>query len=603
MFQNITCRTLQVTIIISDSAARFIPVKPIIFRTQAESLYQEKVTNDSGYVVFSFNNWQDKISVSPDNIIRMALDFPNTDKVIRADGRITFEHLIYTDVDFRSNPDKIEIILPMTVTKDEFIIGNTNWLNVCNFAVMNDMHVGEDFDDFGTSGWNDDTIAGQTNLKIQNNENIVAAINNLNPDFIVVLGDVTGSSERSKYKCARKILGQLLQKPYIPVIGNHDMWPYTDNGEVNIPADCYKGEYFYDGVDLAGIPHILWEGDSMNMRYYTIVDTNITTQIFDENVDFPFIGMNGDLIQIFYTARDSIRYRYSWTGTTNLSQILTVASCESPISSGQYLAWTKRDDGLFHLYYGAIPASGWIKPVEINYSTDLIGYPQILFNPAKQNQSAAIDLVWTEYSEIDSIGYICYLNLPLTDVAPKYAFDMGQETLVPILVQRDGFKVLGTEDYKTFDYDSTELVYHLTLHSPHTKYRIRWAWYHEGQNKIKLQFNIDNKFHRNRWVNPNEKVIEEGWIPDACVHDNEITIKVKVLNGLIAVLSGFEIYTEEVGGGPQGSEAQLTKPFYFDKIYPNPAKGILRIGFSSPDNRKVSINSMMSVAGLCTNKI
>ncbi len=64
-------------------------------------------------------------------------------------------------------------------------------------------------------------------------------------------------------------------------------------------------------VDLAGIPHILWEGDSTNMRYYTIVDTNIALQIFDENVDFPFLGMNGDQIQVFYTARDSIRYRYS----------------------------------------------------------------------------------------------------------------------------------------------------------------------------------------------------------------------------------------------------------------------------------------------------
>ncbi len=290
-------------------------------------------------------------------------------------------------------------------------------------------------------------------------------------------------------------------------------------------------------VDLAGIPHILWEGDSMN--------ANITTQIFDENVDFRFIGMNGDQIQIFYTARDSIRYRYSWTGTTNLSQIQTVASCESPISSGQYLAWTKRESaieygGLSHFYYGAIPASGQINPVEVNYSTNLISYPQILFN----QRPPSIDLVWTEYSEIDSIGYIYYLNLPITDIAPKYAFDMGTEVPVPILVQRDGYKVLGTEDYKTFDYDSTELVYHLTLHSPHTKYRIRY-----------------------------KKVIEEGWIPDACVHDSEITIKVKVLNGLIAVLSGFEIYTEEVGGGgPQGSEAQLTKPFYFDKIYPNPAK-------------------------------
>ncbi|MEO0190374.1 MAG: T9SS type A sorting domain-containing protein, partial [candidate division WOR-3 bacterium] len=41
--------------------------------------------------------------------------------------------------------------------------------------------------------------------------------------------------------------------------------------------------------------------------------------------------------------------------------------------------------------------------------------------------------------------------------------------------------------------------------------------------------------------------------------------------------------------GPQGEEAQLTRPFYFDRIYPNPTKGILRIRFNSPDNRKITI--------------
>ncbi|MEO0162524.1 MAG: T9SS type A sorting domain-containing protein, partial [candidate division WOR-3 bacterium] len=268
------------------------------------------------------------------------------------------------------------------------------------------------------------------------------------------------------------------------------------------------------------------------------------------------------------------------------------------VSSGQYLAWTKKENGLSHLYYGAIPASGTINPIEVNYSTDLISYPQILFNP----KPPSIDLVWTEYSEIDSIGTIYYLNLPITEVAPKYAFDMGTETPVPILVQRDRYKVLGTEDYKTFDYDSTELVYHLTLHSPHTKYKVRWTWYHEEGNKIHLQFNIDDIFHHNKWVKPGEKIIEESWIPDACIHDNEITIKVKLLNGTVAVLSGFEIYAEEVGGGgPQGEETKLTSPFYFDRLYPNPAKGVIRLRFNSPDERKITIK-IYDVCGRLVNE-
>jgi len=36
----------------SDSLTRFRPIKAILFRTEAESSYQESVTNDSGYAFF-----------------------------------------------------------------------------------------------------------------------------------------------------------------------------------------------------------------------------------------------------------------------------------------------------------------------------------------------------------------------------------------------------------------------------------------------------------------------------------------------------------------------------------------------------------------------
>lgn len=216
-------------ILIVDSLARFKPIKPIIFRTETESLYQVSATNDSGYAIFTFEEWEDKTPVALDNVTRMVIDFPNTDRVIRVGNKITFEHLKYSDIDFRRNPNEIEIVLPMTVTKDEFTIGDPSWLNVCNFAIMNDLHIGEDvpnWPDFGTNGWCDDTIAGQTNEYIQNNENIVAAINYLQPDFVVILGDVTDSGEKSEFKLTRKILGQLLRKPYMPIMENHDIWPY-----------------------------------------------------------------------------------------------------------------------------------------------------------------------------------------------------------------------------------------------------------------------------------------------------------------------------------------------------------------------------------------
>ncbi|MGQ9702920.1 MAG: metallophosphoesterase family protein [bacterium] len=237
--------------VISDSLARSKLLTAIIFYTEKESLYQKSATNDSGFATITFDTWQSGIPVSIDNIVRMAIDFPNTDRVIRVGDKITFEHLKYSDIDFRRSPEEIEIVLPMTVTKDEFIIGDTNWLNVCNFAVMNDMHIGEGFTDFGSNGWDDDSIAGQTNSYIQNNENIVAAINNLSPDFVAVLGDVTNSVEWSELQKAKCVLGGL-EVLYIPILGNHDTRPYTDDdGESGIPDETYFAKYFYDA--FAGI--------------------------------------------------------------------------------------------------------------------------------------------------------------------------------------------------------------------------------------------------------------------------------------------------------------------------------------------------------------
>ncbi len=235
--------------IVSDSLVRFRPIKPIIFRSETESLYYESIA-DSGYAFFTFYNWQDNTPISPDNISRMAIDFPRTDRVIEVDGKITFEHLKYSDIDFRRSPSDIEIILPLTVYKDSFTIGSASWINVCNIAVMNDMHIGEGFLDFETAGWNDQDNNMNGNEVTWNNHNVVVAINNLNPDFTIVLGDLTQSGERSEFQRAKAILDEL-NNPYLPIIGNHDMWPYINyfpigGEEANIPADCYLGEYFYN---------------------------------------------------------------------------------------------------------------------------------------------------------------------------------------------------------------------------------------------------------------------------------------------------------------------------------------------------------------------
>lgn len=63
-------------------------------------------------------------------------------------------------------------------------------------------------------------------------------------DLIIITGDITGSGQRTEYVKANEIL-QGLSVPWVPLIGNHDTWPYSDTWEhATADGDAYFGEIF-----------------------------------------------------------------------------------------------------------------------------------------------------------------------------------------------------------------------------------------------------------------------------------------------------------------------------------------------------------------------
>jgi lysozyme len=96
------------------------------------------------------------------------------------------------------------------------------------FAVITDLHIGYNFTDYGTLSWNDEN--GTTYWLTDRLGGIVNWINtneeSQNIHFVAVLGDISDSGEKSELLKARDILNGL-NVPYIPVLGNHDIWPYT----------------------------------------------------------------------------------------------------------------------------------------------------------------------------------------------------------------------------------------------------------------------------------------------------------------------------------------------------------------------------------------
>lgn len=127
------------------------------------------------------------------------------------------------------------------------------------FAIITDLHVGRGFQDYGAPGWYDYNLT--TGKAVNDNEGgsnyithrLEAVVKWLKANhaqekikFLVILGDIADTGEASEFFRAKKILDNL-EIPYIPVIGNHDVWSYV--GELTcVSITRREGEFFFEKI-------------------------------------------------------------------------------------------------------------------------------------------------------------------------------------------------------------------------------------------------------------------------------------------------------------------------------------------------------------------
>jgi GH25 family lysozyme M1 (1,4-beta-N-acetylmuramidase) len=160
------------------------------------------------------------------------------------------------------------------------------------FAVITDIHMGYNYTDYGTLSWNDE--GGQEPYQLTTRlRTIVNWINSHeesnNIHFVAVLGDISDSGEKSELLKARDILDDL-NIPYIPVIGNHDIWPYTQQVST---TDVHKPEYYWqDWRTTKGLyPTVQLPPGS--------AETAVGDEFFDE-VFWPQNGVNREKIEALF---------------------------------------------------------------------------------------------------------------------------------------------------------------------------------------------------------------------------------------------------------------------------------------------------------------
>ena len=182
-------------------------------------------------------------------------------------------------------------------------LADTTWK--FSFIQLTDLHIGEGFNDYGSTGYNDfpqgDEGTSAQNLR-QAVQWINANYNNYAVRFVVVTGDLTESAEKSEFLKCREILDTLVT-PYVPMLGNHDVWPYYKDVGGNWQnsdaptGDAYFKEIFGPRLDSLRDSGFFgrWDDGTRNTSIWngeadTLGGADVGCNSYFQNFSFDFAG-------------------------------------------------------------------------------------------------------------------------------------------------------------------------------------------------------------------------------------------------------------------------------------------------------------------------
>lgn len=204
------------------------------------------------------------------------------------------------------------------------------------FAVLTDLHIGWGIPDYGEQGYNDNT-PGQDYYMTDRLQKTVDWINahchdkNLNIKFVAVLGDISDTAERSEFLKAREILNKL-EIPYIPLIGNHDIWPYISNPNYEpdrrtifgTPIKLGMGKTAEPGEEMGdqSFEKIFWQENQTNVNKINGYFDNFTrsTGAFLQNSSFEYNNIK--FISLDFASRDKNTQLFGPLNATNIESTI-----------------------------------------------------------------------------------------------------------------------------------------------------------------------------------------------------------------------------------------------------------------------------------------
>ena len=186
-------------------------------------------------------------------------------EIVKFEWQIVSTTLFGTTTEFVFNENG-EYEITLIVTDNDGATSSTSTtikVEPFSFAIITDLHIGRGYPDYDGEGFDDgyggeeyyltERLRNVVKWIIQNKDNIQCENATCSIKFLVILGDIADSGEKSEFLKAKEILDELNNHgiPYVPVLGNHDVWPKTDLGkkaEFPLGANYFEEIFFNENA-------------------------------------------------------------------------------------------------------------------------------------------------------------------------------------------------------------------------------------------------------------------------------------------------------------------------------------------------------------------
>lgn len=332
------------------------------------------------------------------------------------------------------------------------------------------------------------------------------------------------------------------------------------------------------GTDKYSKPMVIWNRPNSSAFYFAYRDDEDEwhTKILDFTGTMPCLEVKGITAYLTYVNSGDIWYSVGGTGGFGTPRRIssTLGASSAPAIANNIIVWEEHVDNDYEIYYSYLQDDlKWTAPEK------LFGYPYL---PDRMPQIVWLyPLALVTWTQRESNRIVCFSQKEIKsnrgDGPASMAYNLGDETQSPILVQRTGYVEYGQEPGKIVDLGSDALEYHFVGLDNEYSWTGKFLFYHQSNQSINLELMLNNNPPIIVSIPPNQIIDRTYEIPEALIINEELNFTIEPIGNTNVVLSGILLYSrpkQGSGGGPQSQNEQMMitsvnlqcNPVIFNKV-------------------------------------